>query len=131
MFRKLKAISTGLAVLFIIVNLCGCIALLAGTAGGVGTAFWLGGKLSDEVSAPYDRTVRAAKSALSSLRMEITKEAHTEEVTQIKSEYTDGSTVWIDIRPLTPGSSKIEIRVGARGNKSASTKILGKIKARL
>ncbi len=114
--------------LIIAVNLCGCALLLAGAAGGAGTAFWLSGKLSDEVSASYEKTIGATKRALSSLNMAVVKETRSDEVAQIKSNYTDGSEVWIDIRPLTEKSSKIEIRVGIKGNKEASTKILERIK---
>jgi len=115
-------------VIILALNLCGCALLLAGVAGGAGTALWLSGKLSDEVHASYEGTIAATKKALSSLDMEIDKETKAEEVTQIRSNYADGSEVWIDIRPLMPKSTKIEIRVGIKGNKEASTKILERIK---
>ncbi|PIQ89681.1 MAG: hypothetical protein COV72_01845 [Candidatus Omnitrophica bacterium CG11_big_fil_rev_8_21_14_0_20_42_13] len=110
------------------INLCGCVLLVAGAAGGAGTALWLSGKLSDEVSAPYERTIEAAKKALKSLEMQIDKETKSDEVAQIRSNYTDGREVWIDIRPLTEITSKLEIRVGAKGDKEASAKILEEIK---
>lgn len=125
MFKNLLCVVVGLG---LAVNLCGCALLLAGAAGGAGTAFWLSGKLSDEVSSPYERTIHAAKKAMKSLDMEIDKETKSNEVTQIRSEYADGSEVWIDIRPLTQATSKIEIRVGIKGDKAASTKILERIK---
>lgn len=117
--------------LALVVNLCGCVILLAGAVGGAGTAFWLSGKLTDEVSASYERTVYAARKALSSLDMEIDKETKSDEVTQIRSEYKDGSEVWIDIRPLTEKTSKIEIRIGAKGDEVASNKVLERIKRHL
>ena len=125
MLRNFLYVVVGLA---LVVNLCGCALLLAGAAGGAGTAFWLSGKLSDEVSASYERTIDSAKRALKSLDMKVDKETKSDEVTQIRSEYTDGSEVWIDIRPLTQTTSKIEIRVGIQGDKAASTKILERVK---
>jgi len=125
MGRKLLYAVVGLV---FAINLCGCVLLVAGAAGGAGTALWLSGKLSDEVSAPYERTIEAAKKALKSLEMQIDKETKSDEVAQIRSNYTDGREVWIDIRPLTEITSKLEIRVGAKGDKEASAKILEEIK---
>lgn len=107
--------------------LYGCLAILAGTAGGAGTAVWLSGKLVQEVHAPYARTIKAAKSGLASLKMEITKETKTETVTQIKSRYSDGRETWVDIRPVSEASSKIEVRVGAISDKEAADKVLKRI----
>lgn len=112
----------------LILNLCGCVAVVAGAAGGGGTAFWLSGKLSQEVNAPFERAVKASKSALGSLRLRVTKETVEQNIAQIKSEYTDGKTIWIDVRRVTQGSSKIEVRVGAvKGDKEAAEKILKRI----
>ena len=122
--KKITALILGLVFL---VNLYGCIALLAGAAAGAGTAGWLSGKLSQTVQAPYERTINAAKSALKSLKLEVVKETKTENVTQIRSKYTDGKEIWIDIRPVSNMSSKIEVRVGVAGDKEASDKILKKI----
>ncbi|MCF7907461.1 MAG: DUF3568 domain-containing protein [Candidatus Omnitrophica bacterium] len=125
MLRKICSLGLGLVMLF---SLSGCALLLAGAAGGAGTAFWLGGKLESEVAASYQRTIDASKRALSSLGMEIVKEAKSDEVTQIRSEYTDGRKVWLDIRKFSEKTSKLEIRVGAKGDQAASTKLLERIK---
>lgn len=118
-------------VIALIVSLSGCVALLGVAAGGAGTAMWLSGKLTNEVGASYLNTVNAAENALKSLRMEINKETATNEVTQIISEYSDGSKVWVDIRPLGQALSKVEIRVGIKGDKAVSSKIMEKIKKSL
>lgn len=123
-----KKLSASILLLFIAFNLCGCALVLGAAAGGAGTAVWLSGKMSDEVDASYERTIEAAKGALSSMDMPVTKETKKEEVTQIMSKYMDGSTVWIDIRPVTTTDTKIEVRVGATGNKKASTEIIDAIK---
>jgi len=113
---------------FLLMNLCGCVALLAGGAGGAGTAVWLSGKLTQEVNAPFERTVKAADSALKSLRLEVTKETKEQNVAQIMSKYTDGKTIWVDIHKITEASSRIDVRVGAvKGDKGAAAKILKRI----
>ena len=123
-----KSCSLIFAVLLLL-NLYGCIALLAGAAGGAGTAAWLSGKLSEQVNVPFERTIKASKSALESLKLEVTKETKEENVAQIMSKYTDGKTIWIDIHRVTEAASRIEVRVGAIGSdKETATKILNRIK---
>ncbi len=118
--------------IFLLVNVYGCVALLAGAAGGAGTAAWLSEKLSQEVSAPFDKAIKASLLALRSLNLEVTKETKQEHIAQLMSKYTDGKTIWIDIRRLTDTSSRIDIRVGAvKGDKEASSKILKEISKNL
>jgi hypothetical protein len=121
-FKKLLAfVFSGL----LLMNIYGCFALLAGAAAGGGTAIWLSGKLSREVNVSFDRAIQATKSALNSLKLEVTKETIEQDVAQIMSKYTNGKTIWIDIRRITQASSKIEVRVGAvGGDKQAADKIL-------
>lgn len=115
----------------LMINVSGCAAVLigaAGTAGGAGTALWLSEKMTQEANAPFERTVKAAKSALRSLKLEVTKETIEQNSAQIISKYTDGKTIWIDVHRLTDSSSKIEVRVGAvSANKGAAAKILKRI----
>jgi hypothetical protein len=109
------------------VNLCGCALLLAGAVGGAGTAVWLGGKLSKQVEVPKDKAVVASKKAMKALDLTITKETTKEDVVQLIGEYSDGRQVWIDVRALSSASSKIEVRVGATGDKGAAEEIMNKI----
>lgn len=109
-------------------NICGCALLLAGAAGGAGTAAWLGGKLSQQVEVPKDKAVVAVRRAMAALKLATVKETATDEVFQLIGEYTDGRQVWIDVRALSSSSSKIEVRVGATGDKAAAESIMNKIK---
>jgi hypothetical protein len=109
------------------VSMCGCLALLAGTAGGAGTAAWLSGKLTQEVNASFDKTLNAAKEGLRSLNLSVEKETVKDDIAQVMSNYTDGKTIWIDIHRVSDVSSRIEIRVGATGDKAAADKILKRI----
>lgn len=81
-------------------NLTGCFLLVAGVAGGAGTAIWLSGKLTQEFHYPYQNTIEATKLALKSLNLEVVKETREEKVTQIKSKYSDGKEMWIDINKV-------------------------------
>ena len=112
----------------LLMNLCGCVPLLAGAAGGAGTAVWLSGKLSQEVNAPYKRTIKAVKSGLNSLKLDVVKETIDPNSAQIMSKYTDGKTIWVDVHRLSDSRSKIEVRVGAvNGDKEAENKIFKRI----
>lgn len=106
----------------------GCLALLAGGAAGGGTAAWLSEKLVQQADVPLDRAVSAVKSGLQSLNLPITKETVKSDVAQVKSEYTDGKTIWVDVHRITNTSSKIEVRVGAASDKAAAEKVLDSIK---
>ena len=108
-------------------SISGCVALLAGAAGGAGTAVWLSGKLTQEVNVSSQRSLKACKSALDSLDLLITKETQKEEIIQIISKYRDGKTIWIDIRPITLKTSRIEVRVGAVADEAAAQEIMERI----
>lgn len=108
-------------------SISGCVALLAGAAGGAGTAVWLSGKLTQEVNVSSQRSLKACKSALDSLDLLITKETQKEEIIQIISKYRDGKTIWIDIRPITLKASRIEVRVGAVADEAAAQEIMERI----
>ena len=112
---------------FLILNLCGCFTLIAGTIGGAGTAGWLSGKFVQQVNIPYDGVIEGSKAALKSMTLVVSRETKASDVAQIRSHYMDGRKIWIDIHPITATSTRIEIRVGAFGDKTASDRVLKKI----
>lgn len=120
----------GLSVL-LMVNLSGCFLFVAGAAGG-GTAIWLSGKLTQEFHAPYHQTIDSTRLALKSLNLEVVAEKGDENVTQIKSSWTDGREIWIDIHKMTDHSTQVEVRVGGvNSDKEAASKILKRIQDNL
>jgi hypothetical protein len=116
----------------LVINLSGCFALFAGVAGGAGTAAWLSGKLTQDFNSTYEDTVQAAKAAVRDLNLNSTKETVNTDVAQLRGTYSDGKEYWIDVRSVTPNTSKVEVRVGAvNPDKEAASAILKKIEARL
>ena len=112
----------------LLLNIYGCIALLAGATAGAGTAVWLSGKLTQEFNATYEHTTNAAVEALKSLNLGVAKETKEGDVTQLRSSYSDGKEIWIDIRKTAEYSTKVEVRVGAvKPDKVAADKILKQI----
>jgi hypothetical protein len=120
-----------LACAFILLNVYGCFALFAGAAGGAGAAAWLSGKLTQEVNVSMARSHEAAKLALGSLNLAIEKETIKEDVVQLISRTTDGRTLWVDIHRVTDKASRIEVRVGAAGDKEAARKVMARISSYL
>lgn len=113
------------------VSMCGCVPLLVAggaVAGGAGTATWISGKIVQEVDASFEKTIQASELALASLNLDVVKYIKKTDVAQIKSNYTDGETIWIDIHRLSQSTSRVEVRVGAIPDKEAAAKILDKIK---
>ena len=126
MFNKIMVFVFSAYMLF---NLCGCFAVVAGTAGGAGTAVWLSGKLTQEFNASYERTIAAAEHAMQSLKLEVTKISKEEKVAQLRSKYSDGKEIWIDIRKVTDNSTRVDVRVGVVSpDKKAADDILKRIK---
>ena len=123
-----------LVVIFLVslsLNMCGCTPLLVVggvVAGGAGTATWISGKLVQEVDASFEKTIQASELALASLNLNIVKYTKKTDVAQIKSNYIDGETIWIDIHRFSHSTSRVEVRVGAIPDKEAAAKILDKIK---
>lgn len=111
----------------LLMNICGCVALVAGAAGGAGTAVWFSGKLTQEVNVSFERAVKAVKEALGSLNLKLAKETLEQDTAQIMSKYTDGRAIWIDVHRITESSSRIEVRVGIKPDKESTDKILKKI----
>lgn len=127
-----KRISFFIFASWLLFSVYGCFAIFAGAAAGTGTAVWLSNKLTQEVNASYSRTVDASEKALKSLNMEVIKEVQATDVTQLRSKYSDGKEVWIDVRKIADTSSKVEIRVGAiNPDKEAASKILKRIQGYL
>ncbi len=121
-----RILSLGLVCGMLLVS-SGCVALIAGAAGGAGTAVWLSGKLSQEVAAPFDKAVRAAQSALKALNYDVEKETQKDRLVQIISVHADGRQTWVDIHRVSKSVSRIEVRVGASGDKEAARELLDKI----
>lgn len=131
MFKK---IAVFISSIILLINICGCVALLAGSVAGAGTAVWLSGKLTQAVDASLEQATQAAKDAVTPANFEsATKESASGKiVVQIRSKNIAGEKIWIDIHKITESRSRIEVRVGTLVNdKPAAEKLLKKITERL
>jgi hypothetical protein len=112
--------------MFSVVNFSGCIFLAAGAAG-AGTAKWLSEKVTQEIDSPREKVVKAAKDTLKSMKINIYKIAQDNNVTQLQAKNQEGKQVWIDIRPIASGLTKVDVRVGYLDGDADARKILEKI----
>jgi hypothetical protein len=105
----------------------GCVALVAGGAAGAGTVVYVKGQLNEDINAPALRVYHASISALKDLGLPIIEDRHDSLSAKIKSEFADGSDVWIEIESFTAESCKITIRVGIMGDEYKSRQILDRV----
>jgi hypothetical protein len=112
--------------MFSVANFSGCIFLAAGAAG-AGTAKWLSEKVTQEIDSPREKVVKAAKDTLKSMKINIYKIAQDNNVTQLQAKNQEGKQVWIDIRPIASGLTKVDVRVGYLDGDADARKILEKI----
>jgi hypothetical protein len=132
MKNELKKVLLPVVAVILVMNLSGCFLFVAGAAGGAGTAVWLSGKLTQEFHSPYPDTLSATRSALKSLNLPANKETQEENMTQIKSTFSDGKEIWIDIHKVSDTSTRVDVRVGAvNPDKEADSMILKKIQSYL
>jgi len=111
------------SLLFIVLSSSGCFLLLAGAAGGAGTAVWLQSKLTQTVNGPLSQAIQGAKAGLADLKVAVAKETTESEMTQLKGDFA-GQPYWVDIRKVTDRTSKIEVRVGVPGDEKATRRIV-------
>jgi hypothetical protein len=66
------------------------------------------------------------------MNLEVKKKTVSQKVAQLKSQYTDGKEIWIDVRRINDSTSRIDVRVGAvKSDKDAAVVILKAITDRL
>lgn len=112
-------------------SVSGCVALAVGAAGGAAGVTYAKGKLTDRVDAPIAQVHAATIMALEGQGLPIHDEELDGASAKVRSETADDKTIWIDIESITPGASKITIRVGVKGNHPRQVTLLDAIKANL
>jgi hypothetical protein len=123
MFKKVLYTIT---LTFSALSFTGCIFLAAGAAG-VGTAKWLSDKVTQQVSAPREKVIKSARSALTDMKANVYKETAAPEVAQILAKDSLGRQIWVDVRPLADNLTRIDVRVGYADGQQDAAKILQRI----
>jgi hypothetical protein len=129
--NKTKNFFLSVLILSVLIGSSGCVALLAGVAGGAGAAVWMSNKLGQDVNGPVEQCVKAAKAALKDLNLPLSKETTEADLVQLRSGYYDKSEIWIDVRRLSTQNCRLEVRVGVPGDKEETRKVFNAILKRL
>ena len=111
----------------------GCVPLLIGAAAGgaAGTYAYVKGQLEVSYAADYERTWAASLDTLKSLEVTVqdaNKDAFSGE---IRAKRADGTSVRIEIAPVTSDVTSAKIRVGTFGDRTISERISKEIESRL
>ncbi len=128
--RKIKTSSLGLLLAITLLQNTGCFLVLGAAGGAAGTVYVMG-KLKDEISAPVPKVHQATKAGLKDLGLPIREDQSDKLTAKLKSEFSDGTDVWIDIESKSDTVSQISIRVGLTGDEAKSRKILEALKKHL
>ncbi|MBD3245526.1 MAG: DUF3568 family protein [Candidatus Omnitrophica bacterium] len=129
--ESMRTLAVCIMCAWLVASASGCVPLVAGAAGGVGTAMWLQNKLVNEVEVPFDEAVDAAKSGLRDMDMEIKKFTETRNAAQLRSLTGADKQVWVDVIRVSHTTSRIEVRVGFAGGEDAARSIMERIEQSL
>ena len=128
MLKQVKVLSVLAALLFGVMSVSGCFAVLVGAAAGAGGYAWASGALVKEFNAPAMDLYEASMKGLESLNLVIDSDDHDRVTARIRSEFSDGKKITINVDALTEQTSKINIRVSVFGDKVRSELIYDAIK---
>ena len=129
MFRKFfTSVVLGGMLIVASLSFSGCFALVLGAAAGAGAAAWINGDLEVNLEATVDKVHSATVQGLKRLKLAVTTDSKDIHNAKVRSKYSDGKDVTIDILAITERTSKIKIRVGVFGDQARSEAILTSIK---
>ncbi len=111
-----------LLILFLCLNLSGCLFALGGAAGG-GAAIYYKGWLREKVARNMYDVHEATLKAMEVKNINLEEETEYTDRFRLQGKYMDGTNVWINIKYLTTNSSQINIRVGVLGDEPRSRAI--------
>ncbi len=98
---------------FMAINLCGCIAVMAGLAESA--------KAKQTLNVPYSEAIDIVSGALKTSGIEFEEAVIEKNIAEVKGKYTDDRTVRIFISKVSDSESRISVRVGTNeaGKKDA------------
>lgn len=131
MRRLIVQRATGAFLLLFILTAVGCVPLVIGAAAGVGGYAWVKGELANDVNVSAEHLHRAASRAVKDMKLTIKEDRGDRLTAKIVAEFSDGTSVNINIAAKTERSSIVAIRVGLLGDKEKSQIVFNAIKKRL
>jgi hypothetical protein len=130
MKRKTFLVSAMLLGMSVLASACAT-AIVAGLAAGAGTYVWAHGKLSFETDHTIRQCHSATVSALNELQVDIKESTVDSVIAKVAGRTAVDEPVVVDIEPITPHKTRVDIRVGTWGNKTQSSIIMDNIQRHL
>lgn len=120
--RGLRSCLVVVAVLGLILQGCGAlIGLGAGAAAGIAGEKYVSGHLETTYPVGLNESMTAVQSAMKKSQMEVTDTRMDSTRAQVRgTRMSDGATVTVSLVPLSPTSTKGDIRVGTLGDENAA-----------
>jgi hypothetical protein len=115
---------------FIMLN-SGCVVAVAGAAAGAGTVAFVEGKFVARLADPYEQVVHAVERAIPQLQLALVEEKRDALAARFTARTAVDKKVEITVTRESDNLAKLEIRVGAFGDKQASVLIFEQIKTNL
>ncbi|MEP7153421.1 MAG: DUF3568 family protein [Nitrospira sp.] len=115
----------------VVLTCSGCLALAVGAAGGAAGAAYVLGQLTDELNHEVPVVHEAATQAMKDLDLKLSEDRSDKLTAHMKSEFADGTNVWIDMKSIAEGRTKLTVRVGVTGDEPMARKIHEAIKRHL
>jgi hypothetical protein len=123
----IRHISAVLAVVGLVVGICGCAPAIVSPDAGVYSGQRLYAVSSQDMSSVYNATLKA----LDELEINVTEQAKDAFYARVLAKGADGKKIAISIKPKEGGGATLTIKVGAFGEKSRSSIIYEHIKQNL
>jgi len=111
----------------------GCVALVAGTAAGVGVYSYVNGELKRSYPESYEKVYNAALASLKSLKIEVLENESDRKGATIRGQGVDDLPIWVKVSMIAPKITEVSVRSGVMGvwDKNVSELIHANIAQRL
>lgn len=129
----MKAISMLMVLLAGMIVFTGCVAVVAGTAAGVGVYTYVNGELKRSYPEPFDKIYAISADTLEALKITIENKESDGIGATIDAKRADGTPVWVKVFMVTPKITEVTVRTGVFGvwDKKVSELIHASIAQRL
>jgi Protein of unknown function (DUF3568) len=119
------------AVLSVVALNSGCVVAVAGAAAGAGTVAWVEGKLVVTLGNSYDQVTRATDTAIAQLQFFKLSDERDALTTTVTVRTAEDKKVTVEVKRVADQLTKVEIRVGAFGDKPVEQAVYDRIRANL
>ena len=127
MFKKVQPMICAVLLISLVLTTSGCFPLLVGAAAGAGGYAFVRGALVKQFDVSATDLHQAVVKAIKSLDLDIKYDKGDRLSAKVRSEFSDGKDVKVDVVAITEETSQVKIRVGVVGDKLRSEMILSAI----